>query len=148
MEVYWWDMLLKTIISEPKNQLFNLVLLHLGANQATVLWWPVWSHFFDLILHQAGFPIKRAIASVKLLFRMHVCQLRLKIIFTGSLKSAVFSEGWSHQLECFISLWNGVEEFALGLWINKDILSPDLLVSSFQKHRNQLKKWIICLCLI
>lgn len=49
-----------------------------------------------------------------------------------SLKSAVF-EGWSHQAEHFMSLWNGVEEFVQGLWINKDILFPDLLVSSFQK---------------
>lgn len=32
-----------------------------------------------------------------------------------------------------------MEELALGLWVNKDILSPDLLVSSFQKHQNQLK---------
>lgn len=50
-----------------------------------------------------------------------------------SLKSAVFSEGWSHQAERFVSLWSGVEELVQGLWINTDILFLDLLVSSFQK---------------
>lgn len=66
---------------------------------------------------------------------MHRSQLGLKV---------AQEEVWNllrapHAKQSVLWLWNGVEELVLGLWINKDILSPDLFVSSFQKYQNQLK---------